>query len=98
MSAQNRPSHETLIGELAGDLAPVAPLPSPARRASIWLAAVVFIGICGAAFADLHAVTVRLASAPDMWVAMAGSTLTAVLAVFAAFQLSLPDRSRLWAL
>ena len=33
-----------------------------------------------------------------MWLAVAGSTLTALLSVFAAFQLSLPDRSRLWAL
>jgi hypothetical protein len=40
----------------------------------------------------------RLAAALDMWLAVIGSTLTAVLAVLAAFELSLPDRKAAWAL
>src|SRR5262249_61651149 len=39
----------------------------------------------------------RLAAAADMWLAVAGSVATAVLAGFAAFQLSMPDASRAWA-
>jgi len=34
---------------------------------------------------------------PDMWLAASGSALTAVLAAFAAFKLSLPDTPRAWA-
>jgi hypothetical protein len=40
----------------------------------------------------------RLAAAPDMWIAAIGSLLTAILAVLAALQLSLPDRKAAWAL
>jgi len=96
MSTREPLRHEALIEELAGHLAPVKPLPSPAQRAAIWLAAVAFVGLLGAAFADLPAIADRLAAAPDMWIAVAGSTLTAILAALAAFQLSVPDRSRLW--
>ena len=39
-----------------------------------------------------------MSAVPDLWLAVAGSTLTAGLAGLAAFELSLPDRSRLWAL
>ena len=39
----------------------------------------------------------RLVGAPDIWIAGVGSLLTAVLAVVAAFQLSLPDRKAAWA-
>src|SRR5258707_15305780 len=48
--------------------------------------------------ADLSALGHRLAAAPDLWLAVAGSALTAILAAFAAFQLSLPDARRAWAL
>jgi hypothetical protein len=51
-----------------------------------------------AAVADRPAVVARLTAAPDMWLAASGSALTMVLAAIAAFQLSLPDRSGLWAL
>ena len=39
----------------------------------------------------------RLAAAPDLWLAVIGSTLTAIFAAFAAFELSVPDTSRVWA-
>ena len=35
---------------------------------------------------------------PDMWMAMLGSTLTAILAAIAAFKLSMPDGPKAWAL
>src|SRR5260370_15474893 len=48
--------------------------------------------------AALSALGHRLAAAPDLWLAVTGSALTAILAAFAAFQLSLPDARRAWAL
>jgi hypothetical protein len=51
-----------------------------------------------AMIADLSALGHRLAAAPDLWLAVTGSALTAILAAFAAFQLSLPDARRAWAL
>jgi len=90
--------HDALIRDLAGDLAPVSRPWPPAWQTALWLTAVVVIGVIGALFADLPAVGRRLAATPDMALAVAGSALTAILAAVAAFQLALPDRSRLWAL
>jgi hypothetical protein len=91
-------SHERLIKDLANDLAPVRRLSSPGMRALAWLVVVVAAGIVLAAFADLSAVAHRLGGARDMWLSVAGSILTAILAAIAAFQLSLPDARRAWAL
>jgi hypothetical protein len=51
-----------------------------------------------ASFAELSALWHRLAGAADLWVAVVGSTATAVLAAIAAFELSMPDARRAWAL
>jgi hypothetical protein len=59
---------------------------------------VVATAIVLAMFANLPALDRRLAAAPDMWLAVTGSALTAILAAVAAFQLSLPDARRAWAL
>src|SRR5262245_55396622 len=91
-------SHDRLISELTADLKPVRQLPAPSLRALLWLAVVVAIALPLAYFADLHGIAVRLSAAPDMWLAVTGSTLTAVLASIAAFKLSLPDAPRGWAL
>jgi hypothetical protein len=64
----------------------------------LWLGAVAIVAVMLAAFADLAATGRRLMAAPDMWFAVTGSTLTAVLATIAAFQLSLPDGRTIWAL
>lgn len=91
-------AQDELIRELSGTLTPVRPLAPPIWRALGWTAAVVVLGLAGAMFADLPALRQRLMSAPDMWLAVIGSSLTAFLAVLAAFELALPDRSPRWAL
>ncbi len=95
--SNNGSAHERLIGDLAADLTPVRRLRSPTMRTLGWIAVVVAAAIVLAIFADLPALGGRLAAAPDMWLAVAGSAATAVLAAFAAFQLSLPDAPRAWA-
>lgn len=89
--------HDRLIGELAGDLRPLRRLPSPLLRAFGWLAAVAALAVGLASFANLDAVWQRITAAPDLRLAVIGSTLTAVFAAIAAFELSLPDTSRIWA-
>src|ERR1700760_3209607 len=90
-------SSEALIQDLASDLRPVRRLAPPLLRAFGWLAVVAALGVALACFADLSAMMHRLMAAPDMWLAVAGSTLTAILAAIAAFQTSLPDRKPAWA-
>jgi len=90
-------SHDQLIHGLSADLKPVGRLHRPALRAAGWLAVVAAIAVGLAAFADVNAMWQRLAAAPDLWLAVIGSTLTAIFAAFAAFELSLPDTSRVWA-
>lgn len=89
--------HDSLIRGLAADLTPVRRLPRPALRALGWLGVVAAMAVALAAFADVHAMWTRVIMAPDMWLAVIGSTVTAVLASIAAFELSLPDGRRAWA-
>jgi len=96
-SSNNGSAHERLIRDLATDLAPVRRLRPPNVRALAWLAVVVVTAIVLAMIADLPALGRRLTAAPDMWLAVTGSALTAILAAIAAFQLSLPDARRAWA-
>jgi hypothetical protein len=91
-------ANERLIRDLATDLAPVRRLRPPSVRALAWIAVVVATAIVLAVIADLSALGRRLGAAPDMWLSVTGSTLTAILAAIAAFQLSLPDARRTWAL
>jgi hypothetical protein len=88
---------DRLIRGLAADLKPVRRLPPPLLRAFGWLAVVAALAAGLASFADLNAVWHRIASAPDLWLAVIGSTLTAILAAIAAFELSVPDAPRGWA-
>ncbi|HJU18005.1 MAG TPA: NrsF family protein [Stellaceae bacterium] len=93
-----RSSPDVLIQALTADLSPVRRLVPPPLRALGWLAAVGGSAAALACFADLGAVARRLAAAPDMWLAVTGSLLTAVLAALAAFQTVVPDRKPAWAL
>jgi hypothetical protein len=87
-----------LIGELSADLEPVRRLAPPWLRALYWLAAV--LGLA------LVLIAIRLAFNwegqpevdPYVVPGAVASGVTALLSAFAAFELSLPDRSRLWAL
>ncbi|MBV9653084.1 MAG: DUF1109 family protein [Acetobacteraceae bacterium] len=86
-----------LIASLAGDLRPVRRLRPPMARALAWVAVVAVAAVLASQAADLHSVRERLFGAADMWLAAAGSALTAIFAAIAAFQLSVPGRSgRRW--
>ena len=91
-------AQDRLIGALTTDLRPVRPLRSPALRALAWLVLVLAVAGALAMFANLTAMWHRLTATPDMWLAVIGSAATAATAAFAAFELSMPDRSRVWAL
>jgi hypothetical protein len=91
-------SNDRLIGALVADLRPVRPLLPPALRTLIWLMLFVAVAVALAMFADVAAVSRRMTAIPDMWLAVLGSIATMATAAFAAFELSLPDRSRAWAL
>ncbi len=92
------PLPEQLIQRLAGDLRPVRRLWSPTVRAALWLGLVAAAALVFAVSVPLAPIARRLSDAPDMWLAAAGSVLTAILAALAAFELSLPDRKGAWAL
>jgi hypothetical protein len=97
-SSDNGSAHEHLIRDLASGLEPVGRLRPPTVRALGWLAVVAIVAVALARFADLPALESRLSASPDMWLAVTGAIMTAVLAALAAFQLSLPDANRAWAL
>jgi hypothetical protein len=89
---------EDLILRLADDLRPVRPAKPPGAATALWLGLATAVIIGAVLFWGLrHDLAERLATgfeAPQLVTALA----TGVLAAFAAFQLALPDRSRLWAL
>lgn len=90
-------SHDQLIHGLAARLKPVKRLQRPVLRALAWLGVVAAIAVALAAFADVNAMWQRVTAAPDLWLAVIGSTGTAICAAIAAFELSLPDAHRVWA-
>ncbi len=89
-------SNDRLISVRSAGLRPVRPLPSPALRTLIWLMLVAAIAAPLAMFANVAAMWHRVTAVPDMWLAALGSITTMATAAFAAFELSLPDRSRAW--
>lgn len=76
--SDNSSAHERLIDDLATDLMPVRRLRSPAVRALGWLSVVAATAVVLAMIADLPALERRLTAVPDMWLAVAGSTGTAI--------------------
>jgi hypothetical protein len=87
---------EQLIATLAKGLAPVRPLRPPLLRALLWLVPVaLLIGVALLRWAKLGAFAARYAE-PRLALECAAILLTALSAIVAAFQLSLPDRSSLW--
>lgn len=97
MSMSDAP-HDALIDVLASGLRPVRRLSPPALRALLWLGLVALIATALALVTDLDGLERRLAAAPDLWLAVLGSTLTAIGAALAAFELSVPDRRATWAM
>ena len=91
-------STSRLIEQLADEARPVRRLQPPGLRAALWLAVVgIVIVLAVGRFADLPLFVQRAQSARLDW-EMAGMLLAVVLAVIAAFHLSLPDRSPFWGL
>src|SRR5271169_4300407 len=90
--------YDGLIQSLSADLMPIKRLRPPALRALLWLGAMVTAAAVLTPFSDPVAMMQRLTAEPDLWLAVIGSILTAVLAAVAAFELSLPDRDPKWAL
>jgi hypothetical protein len=88
---------ERLIEQLAAGLEPVERLRAPAQRALLWLT---LVAVAGAAlilgFAHMDAALQRL-TIPRIAIESCAIGLTAITAIIAAFQLSVPDRSARWA-
>jgi hypothetical protein len=89
---------EDLIAQLASTAGPVKRLAPPMLRAVIWLAIVA--AVSGALILKLSNLPVfaQRASDPRMAAELFATLATGVAGVVAAFHLSVPDRSRAWAL
>jgi hypothetical protein len=88
---------DRLIQQLASDLAPVRVLTAPWRRALAWMLVVGAVSaLLIVRFAPLALTLPRLALT-RVAVESAATALTAITAVLAAFELSIPDRSPRWA-
>ncbi|HYC14162.1 MAG TPA: NrsF family protein, partial [Stellaceae bacterium] len=89
---------ERLIERLAADAVPVRRLSPPALRAALWLLPVAALAAVGVlVFSDLPTFVER-ARDPKLAIELAATLVTGIAGVLAAFELSLPDRSRLWVL
>ncbi|WP_315755485.1 MULTISPECIES: DUF1109 domain-containing protein [unclassified Bradyrhizobium] len=89
---------DDLIDSLATDMRPVRRLRPPLLRACGWLlGAVAIVALLAVNQGIRPDLAQRLHDAPFV-TSLLGSILTGVLAVIAAFLISLPDRSRLWML
>jgi hypothetical protein len=89
---------DDLIARLAAEATPVKRLPPPLARTAAW-------AICGSATIAALAWTLGVRAdwlqqiqTLDFQCGLTGSLATGVLGAFAAFMLSIPDRSRLWLL
>jgi hypothetical protein len=87
-----------LIDRLAADATPVRRLRPPLVRAAIWLAFALLILALLAIGHGMRADLEQRLQQPTFAIGLAASVLTGVLAAVSAFMISLPDRSRLWAL
>jgi hypothetical protein len=91
-------STDQLIARLAASAEPVRRLRPPLVRAGLWL---LCVGAAAAIFIPFYAdfpLFARKFQDPAFAFELAGTLLTGVTAVIAAFYLSLPDRSPAWAL
>ena len=86
-----------LILRLADGLRPVERLPPPWRRTLWWLGVVTLLSVVLISGFSRFGVFMGRARDPKLMMELAGTLLTGILAVLAAFELSLPDRSLRWA-
>jgi hypothetical protein len=87
---------DRLISTLGQGLSAVKPLRPPQWRALLWLAPLALLVVAALwRYANLAAVAQRLAE-PRVALETFSALLTGVVAIVAAFFLSLPDRSELW--
>lgn len=84
------------IDRLAGRLRPVRPLRPPLQRAAGWLAVLAAVAL--AAYLVLDGDGSALTRGAFVLPAFLSAVITAAIAAFAAFELSLPDRSDRWVL
>lgn len=98
MSINDSRATDQLIARLTADAAPVKRLRHPIARAIFWLAG----AAAGASLlvAGLANTAEFMARAQDLRqkIELIATLATGILAVLAAFEMSLPDRSRAWAL
>lgn len=98
MTERMKKSTERLIEHLASEALPVRRLSAPALRASLFLlSALALAALAIVLFAKLPVFERRI-SDPKLAIEVAATLATGILAVLAAFELSLPDRSPRWAL
>jgi hypothetical protein len=91
-------STDRLIERLAAEAGPVRRLRPPSIRALRWLLAIAAIaGIVVLGFSNLDVFRERIGD-PKLALELIGTVLTGILAIVAAFNLSLPDRSPAWVL
>ena len=84
-------STESLIAALSEDVRPVEPLKPPLRRASAWLLLVAAIG-------SVLILALGGAMTSGSWVESGAMLATALLAIYAAFALSVPGAAPWWRL
>ena len=87
-----------LIGALTANLAPVRRLRPPVTRALSWLLLAALLLAVLAVSQGIRPDLAQRLHGPSFILAVAGASLTGILAAVAAFMLSLPDRSRFYLL
>jgi len=89
---------DSLIDQLAADVRPVRPLPPPALRALMALAAIALVaGLAIVVLGDVGELSQRYAGRETLLaLEMSAMAATGVLAIIAAFSLSIPGRSKRW--
>lgn len=89
---------ERLIDRLVEQAEPVRRLRPPMVRAAFWLAPALVLGLAAILWlADMRTMEERMAR-PELPVELAGTFATGLLAVIAAFEISVPGHDRRWAL
>lgn len=89
---------EDVIASLANGLAPVRRLRPPVLRAALWVLLASALIALLAALRDPRADMNVMLGDPCYLMQLAGAWLTGATATLAAFEISLPDRSRAWML